>query len=183
MAFHEERFQRPHLEAQWYALHTKHRHEKKVEGRLKEKLVTSYLPLTTVYRRWSDRYKKVQEPLFSCYVFVWMALRDRLPVLQTEGAVNLVSFRGIPAAIPAEQIEAIRRVLEQKTHLERVDYFAPGEHVRVVSGPLQGVEGKLLVQKNNHRLMIMVEGIHQAIAVEIDPHHVARTAASGVSHA
>jgi transcription antitermination factor NusG len=158
------------IEPHWYALHTRHRHEKKIDARLKEKKITSYLPLHTVYRRWSDRYKRIEEPLFSCYVFVWIALRDRLPVLQTDGAVNLVSFNGIPAIIPPEQIDAIRRILERRVEVSQAGYFTPGEKVRVMRGPLHGLEGTLVCQKNNHRLIITVDGIKQAIAIEIDPH-------------
>ena len=153
----------------WYAIHTKSRHEKKVDLRLKEKGVTSYLPLNTIYRRWSDRYKEVQEPLFSCYVFVCMNLKDRLPVLQTDGAVCLVTFNGIPAAIPEDQINAIKQILEKKQNVDYIDYFTPGKKVNVARGPLKGLEGTLVTVKNNHRLVIAIEGIKQAISVEIDP--------------
>jgi transcription antitermination factor NusG len=142
----------------------------------------SYLPLHTVYRQWSDRCKKVAEPLFSCYVFVRIALRECLAVLQTEGAVNLVSFNGTPAVIPADQIEAIQRVLVQNLEVVRADYYAPGERVRVVKGPLQNVEGTLLIQKSNQRLIVRVEGIRQAIAFEINPQHVERIGAGCVAY-
>ncbi len=157
------------VEPHWYALHTRYRHEKKVEARLNDKKITSYLPLNTVYRRWSDRYKKVEEPLFSCYVFVWIALRDRLPVLQTEGVVDLVSFNGIPATISQKQIDAIRRVLERGVEVGHASYFTIGEKVRVIRGPLHGLEGTLVCQKNNHRLIITVDSIKQAVSIEIDP--------------
>ncbi len=162
-------YQQRLVEPQWYALHTRYRHEKKVAARLKDKKITSYLPLNTFYRRWSDRYKKVEEPLFSCYVFVWIALRDRLSVLRTDGVVNLVSFNGIPAIISQKQIDAIRRVLERGLEVDHASYFTIGEKVRVIRGPLHGLEGTLVWQKNNHRLIITVESIKQAISIEIDP--------------
>src|SRR5262245_52662568 len=165
MASHNASYWRLQVEPQWYALHTKHHHEKRVEARLKEKNIMSYLPLNTVYREWSDRRKKIEEPLFSCYVFVRIALREHLAVLQTEVAVNLVSFNGMPAVIPAYQIEAIQRVMAQNFEVVRVDYFTAGEKVRVVRGPLLNVEGTLLMQKSNHRLVVRVESIHQAIAI------------------
>ncbi|MGH7494587.1 MAG: UpxY family transcription antiterminator [bacterium] len=164
---------RPH----WYALHTRSRHEKKVDLRLKEKGLNSYLPLNTVYRRWSDRHQAVQEPLFSCYVFVFIALRDRLSVLQTEGAVNLVSFCGIPAWIPEEQIDAVKQVLQSKPSVEIANAFAPGQKVRIKHGPLTGLAGTLITHKNNHRVIIAIEAINQAIAVEIDPCELERLAA------
>ncbi len=153
----------------WYALNTKSRHEKKVDRRFKEKGIVSYLPLTTVYRRWSDRYQAVEAPLFSCYVFVYIALRDRLPVLQTAGAANLVSFNGVPAWIPEKQIDAIKQVLESKTSIEGADFLTPGKKVRIARGPLKGLEGTFITFKNTHRVVIAIEAIKQAIAVEIDP--------------
>lgn len=170
MTFPDHSYHQYEIEPHWYALHTKYRHEKKVDIRLKEKRIPSYLPLASVYRQWSDRHKRIEEPLFSCYVFVLIPLRERLAVVQTDGAVNLVSFNGVPAAIPEAQIEAIRQVLERNVEVVRADYFTPGERVRVVRGPLHNVEGTLFVQKNNSRLVIRVQGIHQAISVEIDPH-------------
>ncbi len=160
------------VETYWYAVHTKARHEKKVNQRLLDKGVESYLPLNTVYRRWSDRYKKVQEPLFSCYVFVHIALRDRLDVLQTDGVVRLVSTRGIPSRIPDEQIEAIRRLLDEERKIENVDMFTPGKKVRVVQGILKGLEGTLVTIKGENRLVITIESIRQAISVEINPRDV-----------
>ena len=153
----------------WYALHTKSRHEKKVDMQLKEKGVVSYLPLNTVYHRWSDRYQAVQAPLFSCYVFVFIALRDRLPVLQTAGAVNLISFNGVPAWIPEEQINAVKQILESKPSVKVANPLVPGKKVRITRGPLKGLAGTFFAEKNNHRVVIAIDAIQQAIAVEIDP--------------
>jgi len=153
----------------WYALHTQSRHEKKVDSQLKAKGINSYLPLNTVHRRWSDRYKKIQAPLFSCYVFVNIALKDRLHVLQTAGAVNLVSFNGKPALIPDEQIYAVRMILENVATVNYENFFTPGVRVRILRGALKGLEGTLVSNKNNNRLIISIDGIKQAISVEIDP--------------
>lgn len=154
---------------QWYALHTRSRHEKKVDAKLKEKGIVSYLPLNTIYRRWSDRYKKVQQPLFSCYIFVNIALKDRLPILQTDGAVGLVSFNGIPATIPEDQINAIKKILERSQTVDYADFFTPGKKVKVIQGPLKGIQGTLIYNKSNNRLVVAIDGIKQAISVEIDP--------------
>lgn len=151
----------------WYALHTQYRHEKKVHERLVIKGVTSYLPLNTVYHTWSDRKRKVEEPMFSCYVFVCIPLQHRLRVLDTHGAVQLVSFNGIPAAIPDGQIEAIRQLGDIKQPVYHTDYYIEGSKVRVVRGPLKGVEGVFCTVKNNGRLVIGIECIQRAVAVEI----------------
>jgi len=152
----------------WYALSTRSRHEKRVYDRFHLKGIESYLPLITVHRKWSDRYKTVQEPLFSCYVFVKIALKDRLPVLQTDGVVRLVSFKGIPATIPEHQLEAIKIVLKEKEDIQRIDYLTPGQKVEVVQGPLRGVRGVLINVKNRHRMVLTLDGIMQAISVDID---------------
>ena len=152
----------------WYALSTKARHEKKIHNQLIQKGITSFLPLQTFHRRWSDRYKKVQEPLFSCYLFVKIPLKDRLLVLQTDGAVRFVSFNGIPATIPEYQINTIKAILENDLPIERVDYLTPGQKIEVMQGPLKGTKGILAEVKNNHRLIVRIDSIMQAISVDID---------------
>jgi len=152
----------------WYALSTKARHEKKVHSQLIQKGFISYLPLQTFFRRWSDRYKEVQEPLFSCYIFVKMALRERLKVLQTDGVVRLVSFNGIPATIPEDQVDAIKAILENNCQIERVNYLTPGQKVEVVQGPLRGTRGILAQIKNSHRLIVRIDSIMQAVSIDID---------------
>jgi len=156
------------IEPHWYALATRNRHEKKVNQRLQQKGITSYLPLYTTIRYWSDRKKKLNEPLFSCYVFVKIALQDRLPVLQTDGAVRLVSFNSVPVPIPESQINSIRLVLREMVSLQRVDYWTVGQRVKVAYGALQGIQGVLQKIKGQSRLVIAIDGIQQAISVEID---------------
>ena len=152
----------------WYALSTRARHEKKVHNQLLQKGIMSYLPLQTFYRRWSDRYKEVQEPLFSCYIFVKIALKDRVTVLQTDGAVRLVSFNSIPATIPEDQIIAIKTLLENNFQIEKVDYLTPGQKIEVIQGPLKGIKGVLAEVKNSHRLVLRIDSIMQAISIDID---------------
>jgi len=152
----------------WYALSTRARHEKKVYERLLQKKVESYLPLQTINKKWSDRYKKIEEPLFSCYVFVKIALKERVRILQTDGVVRLVTFNSIPATIPESQLNSIRFVLKQKKEIERIDYLTPGQEIGVTQGPLKGVKGILINVKNKHRLVLRLDSIMQAISVDID---------------
>ena len=152
----------------WYALSTRSRYEKKVDYLLKEKGITSYLPLHELYHRWSDRYKKVYIPLFSCYVFVFIALRDRFKVLQTDGAIKLVSFNGKPATIANHQIDTIKRIMDEKITVDQTDFFTPGKKVRVKGGILKGAEGTLVSNNKKNRLVITIDGIKQALSIEID---------------
>lgn len=152
----------------WYALYTRNRYEKKVDRLLKEKGITCYLPLNVVYHRWSDRYKKVHNPLFSCYVFVFISLRDRFKVIQTDGAIKLVSFNGKPATITENQIDAIKRIIDERVNAYPIDFFTVGKKVRVKWGPLKGVEGSLIHKNNQSRLVIAIDGIKQALSIEIN---------------
>ena len=155
-------------ESHWYAFKTQHRHEKKVIERLQQKDINCYLPLFTTYREWSDRRKKVSEPLFSCYIFAKLPLKERLGVLQTDGVINLVSFRNIPAPIPEIQIESIKQVLCEIETIQRIEYFTTGQKVEVIFGPLKGIIGTMLRVKDKARLVISIDAIHQSFAVEID---------------
>ncbi|MBN1349461.1 UpxY family transcription antiterminator [candidate division KSB1 bacterium] len=155
------------IESHWYALATRNRHEKKVAERLQQKGITHYLPLITAIRYWSDRKKKVTEPLFSCYAFVKIALRERMSVLQTDGAVKLVTFNNVPVPIPDYQIHSIRQAIETSQSIQRLDHWQIGQHVEVISGPLKGVRGILQKKKGRTKLAIAVDGINQAIEVEI----------------
>jgi len=155
-------------EPRWYALKTRSRHEKKVDELLQQKGITSFLPLYSTLRQWSDRKKKVTLPLFSCYLFVKIPLKDRLHVLRTDGAVHLVSFNNIPASIPEIQIDSIRKILGEKVSIQKVSYFAVDQKVEVTYGPFKGVQGIVKKVKGKSRLIITIDVLCQAISVEID---------------
>jgi len=165
----ESIYGRLNLEPRWYALTTRHHHEKKVNDRLQRKGITCYLPLCSTYHGWSDRKKKVFEPLFSCYLFVNMALKERFTILQTEGVIRLVSFNQIPVPIPEKQINSIRQLLGETISIEKVDHWVVGQEVEVIGGPLKGVQGVLQkIKDQSTKLVIVIEALCQAVAVEID---------------
>jgi transcription antitermination factor NusG len=153
---------------QWFALITKYRHEKNVNALLSEKGYDSYLPLCDQIRYWSDRKKKVKVPLFNCYLFVNIDLKDRIPVLQTEGVVRFVSFENRPASIPDYQIEWIKNLLNGQRKIEATTDFFEGQKVRVVYGPLYGMEGIYIKNRSRSRLLINLDGILQSLIVEIN---------------
>ena len=103
----------PQEDLRWYALHTRARHEKTVERRLRDQGMETFVPTTVEVHRWSDRKKKVEVPLFSCYVFIRCALsaEDRTHVYQVESVHGFVGVRGASLPIPDGQIEGIRKVL------------------------------------------------------------------------
>lgn len=155
-------------ESRWYAAYTCANHEKAVAKQLELRSIESFLPLYEKVSRWKDRLVKVQLPLFSGYVFVRMALAEKMRVLQTPGLVRLVGFDGRPTPLPEEQMQALRDGLCSSVHAEPCPYLQVGKRVRVTSGPLQGLEGILLKKKNGYRFAISLQLIQRSLAVEID---------------
>jgi transcription antitermination factor NusG len=152
----------------WYAAYTSANHEKRVGEQLSAREVEHFLPVYTSVRRWKDRRVKLELPLFPGYVFVRLALRDRLQVLQVPGVAKLVGFNGTPTPLPQEEIETLKKSLVRGVRAEPHPYLKVGRRVRVKSGPLAGMEGILGRKKNSARFVISVELIQRAMAVEID---------------
>ncbi len=158
----------------WFALYTRHRHEKTVDRLISEKGVESYLPLYKAAHRWKDRLRELSLPLFPNYVFVLMSPGQRGLVLSTPGVYDFVRLSGVPAPIPAEEIEAVRRAVLHGLNAEPHPFLKSGDRVRVKSGPLEGLEGILVRKKNFYRLLLSVELLVKSISVELDVADVER---------
>ncbi len=161
-------------QSSWYAIYTRFRHEKTVAQILTRKGLEIFLPLYESAHSWKDRTKLVSLPLFPCYVFLKGSLDRRLDVMNTPGFHALVSVAGQPAAIPSNEIEAIRRAVESGARVSPYPFMKCGERVRVKCGPLTGVEGILVRMKNQFRLVVSVEMLGKAVAVELDAFVVER---------
>lgn len=157
-----------HLEERWYAAQTSANHEKRVAEQLNLRAVEAYLPLYTSVRRWKDRRVRLELPLFPGYIFVRLALRDRLQVLQTPSVARIVGFGGQPTPLPEQEIDALRKGLTHDMLIEPHPYLKVGQRVRVKTGPLQGLEGLLLRRKKTSRFVISLDLIMRSVAVEID---------------
>ena len=157
-----------YLEPRWYAAYTSANHEKRVALQLGQRSVEHFLPLYASVRRWKDRKMQLQLPFFPGYVFVRLALRDRLQVLQVPGVAKLVGFNGLPCALPDSEIEAIQTCLTRKANLEPHPYVQVGRRVRVKAGPLEGLEGFVVRKKNRVRFVISLDLIQRSAAVEVD---------------
>src|SRR6266568_2546142 len=155
------------FEPLWYAVYTNANHEKRVTQQLEQRSIEHLLPLYESVRRWKDRRVRLQMPLFPGYVFVRMALRDRLQLLQIPGIVRLVSFNGRPAALPEEDVRAIENCLGHGGQVEPHPYMQAGRRARVRSGPLQGLEGIILRRKNRTCFIVSFDLIMRSVAVEI----------------
>ena len=158
----------------WYALHTQARHEKTVERRLREEGMETFLPLSQEVHTWSDRRKKVEVPLFNCYVFVRCTLsaKDRMVVYRLDSVHGFVGFRGVGQPIPEEQIEAVRAVLAHTKPWRAHPFLKAGQRVRVRGGALDGVEGVFLSENGDQSLIISVDAIQRSMAVRIDGYDV-----------
>ena len=152
----------------WYAAYTCAKHEKRVAAELGGRGVEHFLPLYSSVRRWKDRRVSVEMPLFPGYVFVRLALRDRLRVVQVPSVVRLVGFGGLPTALPDAEMEAVRAGLARGLRAEPHPYLTVGRRVRLKSGPLAGAEGILLRRKGNFRVVVSLELIQRSVAVDVD---------------
>lgn len=157
-----------YVEPRWYAAYTSANHEKKVATELGRRSVEGFLPLYNSVRRWKDRRVQLELPLFPGYLFVHLALRDRLRVLQVPGVVKLVGFGGLPVALPDQQVEALRAGLNGQLSAQPHPYLTVGRRVRIVRGPFQGAEGILVRRKGVFRIVLSLEAILRSIVVEVD---------------
>jgi transcription antitermination factor NusG len=156
------------LEQHWYAAYTCANHEKRVAAELQVRTVEHFLPLYSSVRRWKDRRLSLKLPLFPGYVFVRLALRDRLRVLQIPSVVRLVGFNGQPAALPDEEMEILRSGFSEGRKAEPHPFLTVGRGVRITGGPFAGLEGVLKRRKSNLRVVVSLELIQRSVAVDVD---------------
>lgn len=159
----------------WFAVYTRHRHEKAVAQFIMGKGLEVFLPLYKAVHRWKDRMKDLALPLFPNYVFVLAGTSQRATVLSTPGVYDFVRLSGVPAPIPEEEIDAVRCAVERGLNVEPHPLLKSGDRVRVKSGPLEGLEGILVRKKNFYRLVLSVELLMKSISVEVEACDVERT--------
>lgn len=158
----------------WFALRTRSRSEKIVADQLQRQGIESFLPLLRQSRRWSDRQKTVEMPLFSGYCFVRLApsSADRLRVLQTHGVAGFVGWQGTAAVIPDSQIDDIRTVLASRVSFQQHPFLQVGQRIRVRGGALDGVEGILSQQDEHSSLVISLGVLQRSLSVRIQGYMV-----------
>jgi transcription termination/antitermination protein NusG len=158
----------------WYALHTRPRHERAVVQRLTDRGVETFLPMFTEVHRWSDRQKKVELPLFGCYVFARFVPNrtDRLRILRVDGVLGLVGSGSEGTSIPDEQIDSVRALVEGSLSWSPHPFLKIGQRVRIRSGSLDGVEGVLVSRNGSHSLVISVDAIQRSLAVRVEGYQV-----------
>lgn len=152
----------------WWVAYTRHQHEKNVAEMLSAKGIEAFLPIYEAVHRWKDRKKTVSLPLFPCYLFVRERSDGRLLTLTTPGIYMILTKGDHLAVVPNEEVQAIQRALMDPASVEPYPFLKCGERVRVVRGPLTGIEGILVRKKNIYRLILSVQMLAQSAAVEVD---------------
>jgi transcription antitermination factor NusG len=155
-------------EYSWYALRVKSNFEKIASTSLKGNGFEEYLPVYRTRRRWSDRVKETEAPLFPGYVFARLNPHDRLPILMTPGVVGIVGFAKQPAPVDEGEIESVRRILETGASCGPWPFIQPGQQVRIERGSLAGIEGTLMEVKSQFRLVISMTLLQRSVFVEIE---------------
>jgi transcription antitermination factor NusG len=164
---------------QWFALHVKSRHERVVSTIAHSKGFEEFLPFYRSRRRWSDRVKAVEFPLFPGYVFCRLDPRHRLPLLTIPGVLHFVGIGKIPVPIDDVEILAIQNAVSSGLSAEPWPFLEAGQRVRVEEGPLAGLEGFLVEARKRCRVVVSVTLLKRSVAVEIDRDWIAPLDASG----
>ena len=159
-------------EMHWHALYVRSRAEKKVYDQLVDHGYEAYLPLITRVKQWSDRKKKVEEPLFKSYVFVYSNEKEYIPILNIYGVVRFVSFERKAVVVPENQILAIKKFVSDyekgdEYKLMNNEDLKEGQMVRIISGPCKGLTGRLETICNKRHLIVFIDVVGQYIPVHL----------------
>jgi transcription antitermination factor NusG len=155
-------------ERSWFALQVKTTHEKRVASMFDHRGYEWFLPLYKSRRRWSDRTKLMELPLFQGYLFCRFAPRDRVPVLKTPSVLRIVGIGLTPTPIDEHEIAALQRVMNSRQGVLPHPFMQVGQRVRIESGSLAGLEGFIADIWQRDRLILSVALLQRSVAVEID---------------
>jgi len=151
----------------WFALYTRANHEKTSAAQLGQRAIEHFLPTFHSMRRWKDRKKQIELPLFPGYLFARFDPRAKLDVLNVPGVVRLVGFDSRPLALPDDEIENLRVAMRENLDVQPHAYLTAGRRVRVIRGPLAGMLGTLVRRKGRTRLLVNIELIQRSAAIEV----------------
>ena len=159
-------------EKHWHALYVRSRSEKKVLSQLEDQGYIAYLPLVTQMKQWSDRKKKVEEPLFKSYVFVFSSDKEYIPILNVYGVIKFVCFEKQAVIVPENQILAIKKFVSEYERGEEFkmlnsEDLKVGQKVRIINGPMKGLTGRLETIRNKRHLIVYIDVVGQSIPVHI----------------
>ena len=165
----------------WFALQVRTRYEAGVATCLQGKGYELFLPVYKCRRRWSDRVKSVETPLFPGYLFCRFDPLERLPILKTPGVIQIAGYSRAPVPVEETEIQAIQALVASGLPNQPWPFLEVGDRVRIEAGPLQGHEGILIEFRGRHRLVLSITLLHRAVAAEIDSAFVKSLRPSSVS--
>jgi transcription antitermination factor NusG len=152
----------------WFGVRTRPNFEKIVATSLRAKEYEEFLPACITRRRWADRVKNIESPLFPGYLFCRFDFRRRHPVITTPGVLYIVGVGGQPVPVPDEEIASLRTVVDSRLSLQSWPYLRIGEAVEIDGGPLRGARGVVLDDSDCSRLVVSVSLLQRSVAVKID---------------
>lgn len=153
----------------WYAIRTTARWELLASNELSRRGIESYLPISRVKRRWSDRIKIIDQPLFPGYLFGRFRLAERIRVLEVPGVRQIVGIGNTPAPILASELENLRTLVAAQPLLVPWPYLTAGQRVRISRGPLAGVQGFVVrAEEGALRIVVSVDLLQRSVAAQID---------------
>lgn len=153
----------------WFAIWVKGRSEQNVASHLRARGYQPLLPTYFERRQWSDRVRVAELPLFPGYLFCRFDLTDRLPILAAPGVIQILGVGKTLLPVDDAEMEAIQAISRSELPKRPWPYLKVGQRVQIGSGPLRGVEGILTETRGEHRLVVSVELLRRAVAVELDP--------------
>lgn len=156
----------------WYAVYTYVHQEKRVEERLHVQGVPTFLPLYSKVHRWGKHRVKLEVPLFAGYVFARFCLKERLRILTTSGVCRIVGKGSMPEPVPDAEVDGLRQASAVKRKIDPHVPLEVGRMVRITAGPFMGMEGVLLRRKGQIRVVISIDVIASAFAVDVDERDV-----------
>ena len=162
----------PNVSEPWYALRIRSHYENTVASHLHARGFESFLPLYLCRRRWSDRFKEFELPLFPGYVFCRFDPLNRLPILSIPGVVKPVTIGTTPVPVDDTEIAAIQAAVKTRLRTSPWPYLRVGQRVRIEQGPLCGIEGILVGFRGQARLVLSVSPLQSSIAVQVEENWV-----------
>ncbi len=157
----------------WYVAYTYPRSERIANKKLKEMGATSFLPLHQVMRQWHDRKKKLEVPLFPCYLFVYVSALERFNVLKIKELVRFISFGGTPAVVSDTTINSLKKIVKgENIEVSEYDNYQNGSKVRIMKGQFAGFEGLLLRKRGKNRLALEIPALQRSVVVDVPSNYV-----------
>lgn len=153
----------------WFAVQTRVGREGLVSSMLDAKWYDVFLPLFERRHQWSDRVKTSMEPLFPGYVFCRGRAETIGRIVTTPGVCRIVGFGNTPAIVDDNEIESIRRITTSGVPVCPYQYLQAGQHVTITVGPLSGLQGIVVRNGGQQRLVVSVNLLQRAVAVQLDP--------------